>query len=231
MKRSTLFVLVALLLISFNTVYAAGAKQAKSGASKDSNDSGLLTAGDFGFKFYTGYPYSGGIYYNGNNATFFRTIGVGADWHITSSFALEPGFFYYYNNKTTKVSGITKKTEDQYYGPSLGLFYYYNAVNNLFIYSGPRFEYAYHEGNTKDPSSATLFKTKQRDHYLGGVAVLGLKYMFNNNFGIFGETGLGYFMHKGNQKNYATDGTIAETKTTEKEISLTSAYFGVALYL
>ncbi len=219
MKRFTHVLFVALIFISAFPVYAANEK------------SGALTGGDLGFKFYTGYPMIGEDDYTGNFASVFRTIGVGADYHISSSIALEPGFFFSKQEREEKnvTTGETNRYNDQYYGPSLSLFYYINTSNSLYIYFGPRFEFAYHEGEEKYSTGSRM---EEKESYVGAIAVFGLKYMFNDNFGVFGDIGLGYFDRHRTAKSYNSSGAMTnKNERNQSTISFSSAFFGIAFYL
>lgn len=233
MKKLTLFAFALLFLTSSAFVYAGDGKKANAGKSDKvtsaGENSGLLTEGALGFKFYSGYPFP--LSYTGSKVSFFRTIGAAIDYHITSSIAIEPGFFYCISDIKGKNDSWASDTKynDPYYGPSLGLYYYYNTGTDLYIYSGPRAEFAYHhEKETKNDASTAVYS----EYYYGASAVLGLKYMFSENFGVFGEMGLGFFIYYKHSKDYNPLGIQTEdARTTEKQVSFSSAFFGVAFYL
>jgi hypothetical protein len=202
-KIFPIFILVLLL------VYAVPAYSAK-------GDSDTLQKGDFGLNFYSG-AFLGDGSFIGNEASIFRTFGISAISHLTSSFAIEPGIFFKKYDQEYENGGTTYNK--LYLGASIGLFYYSNLKNNMYLYTGPRIEYAY--GKQKESGTST---DKSTLHSIGTSAILGLKYMIGSRFGVFADIGLGFFITKEN------DSSGTHGKETTTSISLSRGIFGAVFY-
>ena len=198
------------IFLSFIPVYAA-------------NEGGTLGAGKFGLSFFMREPVlftfmameGGGI-----TPGFFRLYGINAIYHVTDSIAIEPSIFWM-NMYNEEKDGTDKETnESNLYGGSLAAFYYGNINGGLYLYTGPRISVMYDKSENRETGDPTRINTTSG---WGVNAVIGLKYMFSENFGVFADLGFGYSTSK--QTN-----DYNEDEEVNRQIMLGDSMLGVTFY-
>ena len=188
-------------------------------------DQQYIENNDFGFSFYAGFMYAEPIeYYLG------RTYGINMIYHPVRFLSIEPSFMVSIVNakERNNQTGFTDSDDNLMLGAGLGLFYYHHLGANLYLYVGPRGSYMRDESNSYDDSGS---KSERRGFFWGVTATIGLKFLFNDHVGIFGDFGIGYVRHESTRRSYNSSGTITSDYTTEEDYwSAMSAQLGVCFY-
>ena len=186
---------------------------------------GFIQKNDMGFSFFTGAPF-----FEGGDAQYYRVYGVNFMYHPLPHIAIEPSIFYYSeardsrNNLTGQIS--TSDTDELGYG--LGIFYYRNLSTNLYMYAGPRFQFSSYDDSDKyADGSRSEYEISSR--YI--VLTFGLKYMFNDHFGVFGDLGYGFGTEEVDDKRWNSAGTLTDDRTYESDLSsIVNGSVGVTFY-
>lgn len=189
-------------------------------------DSEAIQKGAFGFNFFSATSLGEGSTPVGNTATALRSIGVGVISHVSQSIALEPGVFFMRSHSDEEGDTLDRL----YLGSSIGIYYYGNLKNNMYFYTGPRFEYAYYKAKEDNNGTSSDYETKSNS--MGISAVFGLKYMFTNRFGLFADISLGYSFSKSNEKTWNSSGTLTSDEEEKSDkIYFSRGMLGVVFYL
>ncbi|MCP4137754.1 MAG: porin family protein [bacterium] len=214
--KKILLVIVTLMLLC--PVFA--------GAEETKENKSYIEANDFGFSFFTGMMYKEPMDYN-----LTQNYGASFIYHLGESFAVEPTLFFSRDEDEdanhTSMYIETKKTMS--IGGFLGLFYYKSINRSLYFYIGPRLgilSYTSEKSNDTDSSRSKSVKL-----YYGGFLTIGLKYMFNNHIGLYGDFGFGYLRSKNDTKYWNSSGTLTSDKSsTNNYYSISKSVVGVSLY-
>jgi len=179
-----------------------------------------LGAGKFGLSFFTREPLLPIFSETGSITDNLRPSGISAVYHVTDSFALEPSILWMNSYTEDKSGSYTESDDFSLYGCSIAAFYYGNINNGLYLYAGPRLYVFYIESvyeETGNPSETN------EDIGWEASAVIGLKYMFNENFAVFADLGFGFSMlKKTNDYNSNED--------TDRNMKLGSSLIGISFY-
>ncbi|MBP7582996.1 MAG: hypothetical protein KBA61_03110 [Spirochaetes bacterium] len=172
----------------------------------------------------------------GNDETVLRIYGIGLAYHPVSFFAIEPGVFFKkgsYERVDVADDPDSISTEDYLMiGSSIGLYYYSDFGNGLYLYLGPRFDLSRTEEDDKSSSPGWSNKSETREMDYSISFIVGFKYMFNDHVGIFADMGFGYYKRDREYKYWNNTGTLTDNETTTDEsFALSRAILGVAFYL
>jgi len=193
-------------------------------------DGGTLEDGDFGFSFYTGFPYLTDFSW-GNYGTLGRYYGIGAEYHPVASLSIEPGFFFSKTESEDEDMFGTNGTDEEdtlMVGGMLSAFYYGDMGGGLYYYAGPRFEFFRYENDEKagDGSKDSI---KRNDQILS--LVFGLKYLFNEHVGIFGDMGFGWYSSVSKNESWDASGARdGESEERTNSFILSRTLLGVVFY-
>ncbi len=186
-----------------------------------------LENNEFGFSFYTGFAL-----YEPMEYTTTRNFGINLNYHPVSFVALEPGFFFtrVESDEKSNLSSNVNSDRSTIAGGSFGLFFYHHLGDNLYLYLGPRGSYMKEDVTSYNNQDSS--RSERDGNYWGVSAVIGLKFMFNDHFAVFGDFSCGYLHHKYDYRYINSSGvTTTDRTTTEKYFSATSGVLGVTFYL
>jgi hypothetical protein len=191
----------------------------------DAQEEGFFENNEIGFSFFTGLPYS-----ELTEEEFYRTLGVNLEWHPRPFISIEPGIFISNTTRDDKnnlTDSVSKRDEDLL-GFSIGIFYYHNLVNNLYMYAGPRLMLTEWDYSSKQ-GDGSRYETDERGRYI--MLTLGFKYMFNDHVGIFGDFGLSFGDIKRDRQSWDSSGVLFSDSTEKTDVTaLKSGLVGITFY-
>jgi hypothetical protein len=209
---------IRLLLLSFYLILIP--------AMSNAQNEGVLQNNELGLSFFTGLHLG-----SDGDSSSFRSIGMNAIYHPVSFIAIEPGVYFTSSKEDEKNRNTGRITteKDELISYGVGIYYYHNLSNNLYLYLGPRFEST--KVNSKRSNNYDLYGNERETEGRNFLIVLGLKYMLNDNIGIFGDFSYGYGIAEGTEKYWDSTGIVTSNYSIEtKTKSLSNSFVGVSLY-
>ncbi len=186
-----------------------------------------IESNDFGVSFYTGF-----VLYEPMEYNMIRNFGINLIYHPVSFLAVEPGFFFsrVESDETNNKTGNVDSDQSTTLGGSLGLFLYNHLGGNLYLYVGPRGSYM--KEDVTSFNNVDSSRSDRKGDYWGISAVIGLKFLFNDHFAVFGDFSFGYLEHEYDYTYTSSAGAVTTDRTTtEKYFTAASAVLGVTFYL
>ena len=151
--------------------------------------------------------------------------------HITPRIAVRPQFLLIIQDRESKdvfPKTATNTFYDDMKGAGIDLFYFWPRGGRSLLYAGPSVRYLQYK-DEYDNDSGTFGRYKTDSFRMG--LICGGQYMFDENFGFFGDIGMGVDISKQVEKDYDAGGSLTgEDENTSVIYSSMGARLGGVFY-